>query len=231
MMKIGIPAGLQSSIFSISNVLIQSSVNSLGKLAMAGNTACSNIDGFIYIATNAFYHASLAFTGQNFGAKKYDRIGSVLRICILLATGVGASLGILSYIFGEKLLSIYSPHDIEVIEYGMRRLSVTGLTYFLCGFMEAIVGILRGMVISLIPMLVTIVGICGIRIGWIYTVFPMNRTIEVLYMSYPVSWITTSAIHLICYIFIKRKILKDASLEHEETPKKEATLKSADYTI
>ncbi|NMB97331.1 MAG: MATE family efflux transporter, partial [Clostridiaceae bacterium] len=198
-MKIGIPAGLQSSIFSLSNVIIQSSVNSFGKLAMAGNTAGSNIDGLIYIATNSFYHSSLAFTGQNVGAKKYERIGRVLGICIFLATAVGFSLGMLSYVFGKNLLSIYSPNDAQVIEYGMIRLRIMGLTYFTCGIMEVIVGSLRGMGVSLIPMFVTVIGVCGVRIGWIYTVFAMNRTLEVLYMSYPASWVATASIHLICY--------------------------------
>lgn len=208
MMRIGIPAGFQSSIFSLSNVLIQSSVNSFGKLAMAGNTASSNIDGLIYIATNSFYHASLAFTGQNVGAKKYDRIGRVLGICISLAIVIGSFLGTLSYVFGETLIGIYSPNDLRVVEYGMIRLRIMGLTYFTCGIMEVIVGSLRGMGVSMIPLVMTIIGVCGIRIGWVYTVFAMNRTLEVLYLSYPASWIVTSIIHFISYVFVKRKLVR-----------------------
>lgn len=208
MMKIGIPAGLQSSIFSISNVLIQSSVNSFGELAMAGNTASSNIDGLIYISTNAFYHASLAFTGQNVGAKKYERIGHVLALCLAFTTIVGLSLGILSYIFGESLLSIYSPGNEEVVKYGMIRLTILGLTYFTCGIMETLVGSLRGMGVSILPMLVSVAGVCGIRIVWIYTIFAWNRTPAMLYLSYPASWVVTSSIHFICYLYVKKKLLR-----------------------
>lgn len=211
MMKIGIPAGLQGTIFSISNVLVQSSVNSFGQLAMAGNTASSNLDGLIYMATNSFYHASLAFTGQNVGAKKYERIGKVLRICIFFVTIIGLSLGTLLYIFGETLISIYSPDNMDVVKYGMTRLRVMGLTYFTCGIMEVIVGSLRGMGYSLTPMLVSVAGVCGIRIAWIYTIFAMNRTLEVLYLCYPASWIVTFSIHLICYAYVKKKLMRDAA--------------------
>ncbi len=208
MMKIGIPAGLQGTIFSISNVLIQSSVNSFGQIVMAGNTAGSNLDGFIYMATNSFYHASLAFTAQNVGAKKYDRIGRVLGICILLTTVIGLSLGTLLNFFGKPLLRLYSPNDMDVVNYGLIRLYILGMTYFTCGIMEVTVGSLRGMGASIMPMFVSIAGVCGIRIAWIYTVFAMNRTLETLYLSYPASWVVTASIHLICFVYLKKRIIK-----------------------
>jgi putative MATE family efflux protein len=211
-MKIGIPAGIQSIIFSISNILVQSSVNSFGQLAMAGNTAGQNLDGLIYISLNSFYHASLAFTGQNVGAKKYNRINKVLGVCIIYVTIVGLSIGAILYFFGETLIGIYSPKDINVVKYGMIRLRITGLTYFICGIMEVIVGSLRGMGYSITPMLVSVAGICGIRILWIFTVFQLNRTLEVLYICYPVSWIVTTFIHAICYIYTKKKLIQNNTL-------------------
>lgn len=205
-MRIGIPAGLQGTIFSLSNVLVQSSVNSFGHYAMAGNTAASNLDGMIYMVTNSFYHASLAFTGQNIGAKKYDRIGRVLGVCVSLVTVVGLFVGGLVYFFGENLIKIYSPDNLNVIEYGMIRLRVTGLTYFLCGIMEVIVGSLRGMGYSMVPMIISMIGVCGVRIAWIYTVFAVYGTFYVLFLCYPSSWLITALIHLSCYIYAKKKL-------------------------
>lgn len=213
MMRIGIPAGLQSSIFSISNVLIQSSVNSFGELAMAGNTAASNIDGLIYIACNSFYHASLSFTGQNVGAKKYDRINRILGICVTYAIIIGSVLGVLSYVFGETLLGFFSPDNAQVIQYGMIRLSIMGLTYFLCGVMETLVGSLRGMGASILPMIISVMGVVGVRIGWIYTFFAWNRTLRTLYLSYPASWVITSAAHFICFLIFKKRLMAKAKLE------------------
>lgn len=216
MIKVGIPAGLQGSIFSLSNVLVQSSVNSFGQVAMAGNAASGNLDGLIYMAMNSFYHASLAFTGQNVGAKKYDRIGPVLGICMISVAVVGIFLGTLLHTFGNTLIGIYSPDNLEVVKFGMIRLRVMGLTYFTCGIMEVLVGALRGMGFSMTPMLVSVAGVCGVRIVWIYTVFAMNRTLEVLYLCYPASWIVTLSIHLICYIYIKKKLLLKAALTNPD---------------
>jgi len=207
MLKIGIPASLQAAIFSISNLLIQSSVNSFGKITMAGNTAASNIDGIIYIADNSFYHASLAFTGQNFGAKKYNRIGRVMGICMLLTTITGLILGGLTILFGKTLLGIYAPGDIGVIHSGMVRLNILAMTYFLCGMMDVTVGTLRGMGASMVPMLVSIVGICGFRIAWIYTFFAWHRTFEQLFYSYPISWLLTFSIQLLCYFYLKKRLI------------------------
>lgn len=207
-LRIGIPAGLQGTVFSLSNVLIQSSVNSFGDIVMSGNAAASNIEGFVYIAMNSFYHASLTFTGQNVGAKKFERIRKVFYYCLICAVSVGLVLGVLAYVFGPQLIGIYKPNAPDVVEWGMKRLGIISVTYFLCGLMEVFVGSLRGMGASLIPMIVSTLGACGIRIIWIETIFASIGTIESLYWSYPVSWIITSLAHLICYLVIKRNLIK-----------------------
>lgn len=209
MVQIGIPAGMQGALFSISNVLIQSSVNSFGSVAMAGNTAGSNIEGFVYTAMNAFHQAAISFCGQNYGAQKYKRIGKVLLICEGLVIVVGAVMGNAAYFFAGTLLRIYSP-DLEVIRYGVLRLSYICVTYFLCGMMDVIVGALRGMGYAIMPMLVSLTGACLFRVVWIYTVFQKYRTLECLYISYPISWALTFLVHLVCFAVVYRKVLKRA---------------------
>lgn len=205
--KIGLPAGLQGAIFSISNVLIQSSVNSFGSVAMAGSTASANIEGFVYTSMNAVYQTALSFTSQNFGAKKFDRITKILFYCLGLVTAVGLVLGGSAVLFGRQLLGIYSSKP-EVIEYGMSRLRLICGPYFLCGIMDTMVGGLRGIGCSVVPMLVSLTGACAFRVVWIFTVFAMNRTLQTLYLSYPVSWAITFSAHVICYILIRRKMAK-----------------------
>lgn len=202
--KIGIPAGLQGCIFSISNVLIQSSVNSFGSVVMAGNTAAGSIEGFVYVSMNALYQTALTFTGQNTGAKKYNRIGRILGLCIISVIVVGAALGGLCYLFAGSLLGIYTV-DPNVIAIGILRMGYICAPYFICGIMDVMVGSLRGMGYSLIPMLVSIAGVCGIRITWIYTVFAANHTLETLYISYPISWGITACVHFICFMLIRRR--------------------------
>lgn len=191
-MRIGLPAGLQGAVFSVSNVLIQSSVNSFGSVVMAGNTASSNIEGFIYNAMNAVYQTNLSFTSQNFGAKKYGRINKIMVTCIAVVAAVGISLGMAAFAAGDFLLGIYSS-DAEVLKYGMIRLSIIGTTYFLCGIMDTMVGSIRGIGYSVMPMLVSLTGACGLRILWIFTIFQWHRTLMTLYISYPVTWIVTAA--------------------------------------
>jgi len=207
MVRIGMPAGLQGALFSISNVLIQSSVNSFGSIAMAGNTAASNLEGFVYTAMNAFYQATISFCGQNYGARKYRRVGKVLLICEILVIIVGTVLGNLVYFFGGTLLQLYST-DAEVIQYGILRLSFICVTYALCGMMDTIVGVLRGIGYAIMPMLVSLTGACLFRIVWIYTIFKQVHTLECLYISYPISWTVTFLAHLVCFIVIYRKLLK-----------------------
>lgn len=212
MLKVGLPAGVQSSLFSVSNVLIQSSINSFGSTVMAGNAAASNIEGFTYIAMNSVYQASLTFTSQNVGAKKPERVSRVAVVCLFIVTAVGLVLGSLSCIFGETLLKIYST-DTAIIPYGMIRLRYICLPYFLCGVMEVFVGLLRGMNCSTIPMIVSVFGSCVFRVLWVYTAFRAYPTQETLYIAYIISWALCSAIHFICYVIVKKRLTKKLNRE------------------
>ncbi|MGE5633252.1 MAG: MATE family efflux transporter [Caulobacteraceae bacterium] len=212
--KIGLPAGMQGIIFSLSNVLIQSSVNSFGSTVMAGNTAAMNIEGFVYISMNALYQAALNFTGQNIGAKKYNRVAHILGVCLISVTVVGVTFGGLSYLFAKNLLGIYTV-DPDVIATGITRMGYVCVPYFICGIMDVLVGSLRGMGYSVLPMLASIVGVCGIRITWIYTIFAVNHNLETLYISYPISWAITACVHLICFVFINRKFTLEAIKQTE----------------
>ena len=207
--QIGLPAGLQGAVFSISNVLIQSSVNSFGSIAMAGNTAASNLEGFVYTSMNAVYQTALSFTSQNIGAGKYQRIGMILRRCVALVTIIGLALGGLVVLFHQPLLSIYST-DPDVISYGTVRLFIICLPYFLCGIMDTLVGMLRGMNYSILPMIASIVGVCGLRIVWIFTVFRWNHTLFTLYISYPITWALTACVNFGCYLWVRKRISKRA---------------------
>ena len=209
-LRLGLPAGFQGSIFSISNVLIQSSVNSFGADAMAGNSACSNIEGFVYVCMNMFHVTCLSFIGQNYGAKNFDRIKKTFLMCFGSVIVVGLSTGLLAYFFGPELLSIYAgANDKDVIiHYGMIRMGIIMDTYFTCGTMDVCVGALRGLGYSVTPMIVSLLGACGLRIVWILTVFQANHTLECLYTSYPVSWIVTTSVHIICFIVLFGRIRK-----------------------
>lgn len=206
-MKIGLPAGLQGMLFSVSNVLIQSSINSFGDIAMAGNSACSNIEGFIYVSMNAFQQTALSFTSQNLGGGQYKRIRKVLLYCLASVTVVGIVLGNLAYYFGEPLLGIYNGNP-EVIQYGMTRMSVIAVTYCICGIMDTLVGSIRGMGSSVLPMIISLLGACGFRIVWIYTYFQEHRSLLVLYISYPISWVVTSLVDVICFILVYRRVCR-----------------------
>lgn len=201
MMKIGLPAGLQGAIFSISNVLIQSSVNSFGATAMAGNSAAGNLEGFVYTAMNTLHQTAVSFTGQNYGAHKYKRIGVIALECLGIVTAVGLVMGNCVYFAGNVLLRLYST-ETEVIAFGLKRLFYICCPYFLCGIMDTLVGCLRGMGRSIMPMLVSLTGACLFRIIWIYTIFSMDRRLDVLYISYPISWAMTSLVHAGCLLFI-----------------------------
>ncbi len=204
-LKIGLPAGLQGVIFSISNVLIQSSINSFGSVAMAGNAASGNIEGFVYVSMNAFHQTCVSFTSQNFGAGKYGRIPKILLRCLLLVTATGLVLGNAAYFFGRPLLSIYNT-DPEVISYGLERMLYICVPYCLCGIMDVLVGSIRGMGYSVVPMLVSLIGVCLFRVVWILTYFTWVHTLPALYISYPISWILTLIAHLITCFVIYRKI-------------------------
>ena len=213
--KIGLPAGMQGAVFSISNVLIQSSINSFGSTVMAGSTAASNIENFVYTAMNALYQTALSFTGQNVGGGKYKRIGKIMRICVLDVTAIGILLGGGAYLCGSTLLSIYTS-DPQVIQYGLERMMFVCLPYFLCGIMDTLVGSLRGMGYSIMPMIVSLTGACVLRIVWIMTIFQMNPTLSTLFLSYPVSWFVTALAHFICYLIVHHRFMQKHAAEMAE---------------
>lgn len=205
--RIGIPAGLQGCIFSLSNVVIQSSINTFGETVVSGTSAASNLEGFVYVAMNSFYQATLAFVSQNFGAGKYDRIGRVAWSGILCVTATGIILSQLEIGFGRQLLSIYTSSP-AVIDAGMTRLKINNMLYFTCGIMDVMVGIMRGIGYSVMPMIVSLVGACGTRLIWIATVFqiPAFHRVETVFYSYPISWIITALIHFICFMCVRKRI-------------------------
>lgn len=205
MIRIGLPAGLQGCVFALSNVIIQSSINSFGKPCMAANTAASNLDGLIYIALNSFYHSSLAFTGQNYGARRFDRIARVRRICLSSVAVFGVALGGGVYVFGRQLLALYGVTEPDVQSIAMTRLLFLGVPYFTCGMMEVLSGMLRGVGRSATSMIISLLGACVFRIVWIYTVFQVDRSIESLYISYPISWVLTTAVSYIVLRTVLRR--------------------------
>lgn len=209
---IGLPAGIQGSLFSISNVLIQSSVNSFGSVAMAGNTAGSNVEGFIYTAMNSVHQTAVSFTGQNLGGKRYDRINKILLECLIFVTVIGLVMGNGAVFLGNHILGFYSP-DPQVISYGMQRMRVICTFYCICGIMDVLVGSIRGLGYAVMPMIVSLLGACAFRIVWIYTIFQWNRTLHTLYISYPVSWSLTAFAHMICFIVVRRKLDQNKSEE------------------
>lgn len=193
--RVGVPAGLQGIVFSVSNVLIQSSINSFGAVAVAGNTAAANIEGFVYMAMNASYQACVSFTGQNYGARKPDRILKTLFWCQITGVVTGLILGWPAWFFGKQLMGLYSA-DSSVIAFGLRRMGIILTTYFLCEVMDVPVGTLRGMGYGLLPMTISLIGACLFRVIWIFTIFQVVRTPEILYISYPISWVITAAAQL-----------------------------------
>lgn len=216
-LRIGLPAGLQGVIFNVSNVLIQSSINSFGSAVMAGNTAASNIEGFVYTSMNAVYQTSMSFISQNMGARNFKRVDRVLLECLGLVGVVGLVLGNGAYLLGRPLLGIYTS-EAEVVTYGLYRLSVVSSTFFLCGLMDVLAGSIRGLGYSILPMLVSLTGACLLRIVWIMTVFQWNRSQLSLYISYPVSWGLTAAVHLICYLAVRRRAFQKAERRAAQRP-------------
>lgn len=206
-LKVGLPAGFQGIVFSLSNVVIQSSVNSFGSIVIAGNSAASNLEGFVYVSMNAFHQAAITATSQTMGAGKKERLNSVVIISQVCVLCVGLLLGWSMLFLGPWLLQIYSS-SAEVIDAGLNRISIIGPTYALCGMMDVMVGVLRGIGYSLLPMVVSLVGACGLRLLWIATVFqiPSLHTIIVLYISYPVSWVLTFLAHVSCFVWARKKL-------------------------
>ena len=203
--QVGLPAGIQSTVINFSNALLQSSVNSFGSIAMAGYTAANNLFGFLYVSTNSITQACMSFTSQNYGVGKWKRMDRVLFDCIILSVAVMLILGGGMYFFGPEVLKIYTTNP-RVISCGMEVLSYTTLTYFLCGIMDLLPGALRGMGYSSVPMILSIIGTVGTRIVWIFGIFPNHRSLDILFISYPVSWMITIVLQVICFYFVRRKV-------------------------
>ena len=210
MISKGLPAGLQSSMFSMSNVVIQSSINSFGDVFMSGNAAASNIEGFAYVTMNAFHQTALNFTGQNVGAGNYKRVSRIAGICLGSVAVVGFTVGGLMYLFAPQLLSIYITDSPQAIVYGVDRMAYLVIPYFLLGLQDVTTGVLRGMGTSLAPMLISVLGICGLRIAWVSTVFQLEQfhTPGWLFVSYPISWAVTFAAQLVLYLIVYRKYVR-----------------------
>lgn len=210
MLKIGIPAGVQGSLFGISNIIIQSTINSFGSKAMAGSGATGSLEGIVYTAFISYYFSVISFVGQNHGAKKYKRIVKSIFICMFLTSVTAIVTGWGIFLLGPDLLKIYNP-DPEVIHWGMIRLKYLVTTYFLCAIMEVINGSLRGLGHSLTPMIVTLLGVCAFRIFWVFSIFPHYRTMENLLLSYAVSWILVCIVNGLILYLIVRKLFRDAA--------------------
>ena len=229
-LQVGLPAGFQGILFSLSNVVIQSSVNTFGEVIMAGNSAAANIEQFVYVSMNAMYQATISFVSQNYGAGNYHRIRKIViraQICVLV---VGLVLGNLATLFGRDLLAIYTTSP-AVIDAGLIRMRIVCTTYAVCGMMDVMVGGLRGIGYSVMPMLVSLVGACGLRLLWIATIFqlPLFHTIQMLYWSYPVSWTITVAVHVLCFLWalkrVKRHLLAEGGpVSGAEVPEEQASV-------
>lgn len=204
-LRIGLPAGLQSAVFSLSNVVIQSAVNSFGSIIVAANSASSNIEGFVYTSMNAFAQAAVTFTSQNIGARRYDNLDRVMRNCLLCVSITGLVMGGGASLLGNQLLRFYST-DAAVIAAGAKRLRIIAANYLLCGIMDVLASCLRGRGYSVMPMVVSLIGSCLMRLVWIATVFQAFRSTEMLYVSYPISWILTALTHLICLLVVRRRM-------------------------
>lgn len=211
--RIGLPAGVQAMTFSVSNVMIQSTINSFGAVQVAGNAAGANLDCFVNMMMNSFYQSCISFVGQNYGARKFDRIGAILRTCLACVFCIGIVMGVGVWLMGDKLLYIYTT-SADVVAAGMIRLTWVALPYVLCGLNDCVVGALRGMGYSLTTMMGSIVGICGLRLLWVLTICrmpPYDAIPSSVYVSYPLSWLATLIFQSVMYIFAVRRLKKRAA--------------------
>jgi putative MATE family efflux protein len=212
-LKVGLPAGFQGTLFSVSNVLIQSSINVYQSDIMAGNAAASQIESFVYVSMNAFSQAAISFTSQNFGARQMVRIRQILFYTLASVVVVGLVLSNAAYLFGRPLLNIFVKGNPAVIAAGLERLAYVGRLYVLCGMMEVMVGMLRGIGYSVMPMIVSLFGSCVLRILWIYFVAPSFGHISGIYVSYPISWGLTFLAHVGCYLWAIRRVTERDQME------------------
>lgn len=205
--KIGLPAGLQACMFSLSNVVIQGAVNALGADAIAGNSAAYSIEYFGYVMVTSLYQATLTSVGQNYGAKQEKRIYKTLWIALACAFIVGLLFGVGVMIFARPLLGIYINDSNVAIEYGVQRIIVGVFPYFICSIMEQFAGLLRGVGKSLIPAINTLVGTCLLRVVWVCWVYPLNKSILWLYTCYPISWTLCTIFHIVTFLIIRKKTM------------------------
>ena len=207
-LKIGLPAGLQGTVFALSNTVIQSGVNSFGQAAIAGNAASGNIDAFIYQAMNAFYQATITCVSQNFGAKRQDRLKKSIYTPVICASIIGAILGLLVVVFARPLLGIYITDSESAIDFGQIRILISTLPYFLVGVMEGLCGAIRGLGHSNITFFNSVIGACGLRVVWVSFVLPLYRTPAMLYLCWPISWVVVIMLHTITLMLIWKKTMK-----------------------
>ena len=220
MIRLGIPAGIHSALFSASNVIIQSSINSFNSDAViAGSGASSNIESFVFVIMDGFYHSAMNYIGQNSGAHRFDRIKKIYGICLGYVTLFGMVTGFLIWFFGEPLLSIYITDSPEAIAQGIIKLSCVAIPYFLCGMLNVTTGALRGLGSSVVPMVTSVIGVCGFRIIWIYTIFqiPKYHTLVSLYLSYPITWLITFIVELIAFMYLYKKKSNAEKLQTYQT--------------
>lgn len=217
-LQIGLPAGFQGIVFSLSNVVIQATVNGFGNVVVAANSAAMNIEGFVWVSMNSFHQSTISFVSQNYGAGKIQRINKIVLTELACVFVVGAVLGNLAFLFGKPLLSIYSDSP-AVLNAGIKRLGVICCTYATCGIMDVMVGALRGIGSAVLPTIVSVVGVCGLRLAWIATVFNIEKyhNIITVYFSYPISWIVTFSVHTICFVILKKRLDRGYSGVQEKT--------------
>lgn len=216
-MQIGIPAGFQGMMFSLSNVVIQSSINSFGKVIVAASAASVSVEGFAFTSMNSFHQAAVSFTSQNIGARKFDRINKILYISLFYVLLVAVCFAFIFICFGKNLIGFYTDSP-EVVAEGVKRLTIIALSYLICGMMDVTSGSIRGMGYSLMTMIVSLIGVCLFRVVWIAFVFQNEayHTVETIYYSYPISWGMTFAAHFICFIIGKSRIKKKEARAREK---------------
>ena len=210
--RVGVPSGINSSMYSISNTLIQSSVNTFGKFAVSGNGIATNVDNFLSMAQQSAAHATMTFTSQNYGAKKANRLRPILFNAILVVFIIWIFIGGLLFIFREPFLYMFT-NDKEAVDYALIKTTLFIPSFILGGIMDVSTNALRGLKYSTLPMIVSIMGACGLRVLWVYTVFAHFGTLLSLYISYPISWLLISSVNLILYYFVSKKVIKKINEE------------------
>lgn len=206
MIAIGLPAGLQGLLFSISNIVVQSGVNSFGSAVVAGNSAAVTIEGYVYIGTDAFIQAVITFTSQNVGARNYDNIKKILLTGMWLAILSGFLVGFIEWANGDYLLSLFT-NDQAVIDAGKFRLQWVCLLLFINGWLDVFVGSMRGMGYSSLPTIVTLTLICGLRLIYLWFYFPLHRSLATLYLCFPISWVVTLIAQALLWVYCYKKLI------------------------